>query len=216
MIEAVGLDPEDVYGLYRRDKTLFYKNKKVWESMFKIKRPGFNTKSTENAKQFLEACTTNLIFEGIFFFSAFLVFYNFGRNNKMPGSKEMIQFINRDEDLHVQLFVNIINEIKREQPELWTNDLQEKISKNIVEAVKMEIDWGISCIGEGILGLTPETLTEYIQFIGDLRLQAIGLPKAFNSKNPYPWIDEFTQGSMIEVNFFEGTVREYQTGTLEW
>ena len=47
-------------------------------------------------------------------------------------------------------------------------------------------------------------------------LQSIGLPKAFNAKNPYPWIDEFTQGSMIEVNFFEGTVREYQTGTLEW
>ncbi len=102
MIEAVGLNPEDVYGLYRRDKSLYYKNKRVWESMFKIKRPDFDTKNTEDAKLFLEACTTNLIFEGIFFFSAFLVFYNFGRHKKMPGSKEMIQFINRDEDIHVQ------------------------------------------------------------------------------------------------------------------
>ena len=66
MIEAVGLDPEEVYGLYRRDKTLFYKNKRVWESMFKIKTPDFNTKTVENAKLFLESCTTNLIFEGIF------------------------------------------------------------------------------------------------------------------------------------------------------
>ena len=216
MIEAIGLDPEDVYGLYRRDKTLFYKNKRVWESMFSIKKPGFTTEDPENAKLFLESCTTNLIFEGIFFFSAFLVFYNFGRHNKMQGCKEMIQFINRDEDLHVQLFVNIINEIKTEQPELWTKEVQEKMSKNIVEAVQMEYEWGCSCIGEGILGLTPETLKDYIQFIGDLRLQAIGLPKVFNAKNPYPWIDEFTQGSMIEVNFFEGTVREYQSGTLEW
>ncbi len=216
MIEAIGLDPEEVYGLYRRDKSLFYKNKKVWESMFKIKKKDFDTKNPEHAAMFLESCTTNLIFEGIFFFSAFLVFYNFGRHNKMPGCKEMIQFINRDEDLHVQLFVNIINEIKKENPEIWTPELQQKMSKNIVNAVEMEYDWGCSCIGDGILGLTPETLKEYLQFIGDLRLQAIGLPKAFNSKNPYPWIDEFTQGSMIEVNFFEGTVREYQSGTLEW
>ena len=134
----------------------------------------------------------------------------------MPGSKEMIQFINRDEDLHVQLFVNIINTIKKEQPEVWTQEVQEKMSKNIVEAVQMEFEWGCSCIGEGILGLTPETLKQYVQFIGDLRLQSIGLPKVFNVENPYPWIDEFTQGSMIEVNFFEGTVREYQSGTLEW
>ena len=216
MIEAVGLEPEEVYGLYRRDKHLFYKNKKVWENMFKIKIDGFNTKSDENAKLFLESCTTNLIFEGIFFFSAFLVFFNFGRHNKMPGSKEMIQFINRDEDLHVKLFVNIINEIKKENPHLWTQEVQDIMAKNIIDAVEMEIDWGISCIGEGILGLTPQTITEYIQFIGDIRLQQIGLPKHFNSTNPYPWLDEFTQGSMIEVNFFEGTVREYQTGTLEW
>ena len=184
--------------------------------MFSIKKPGFNTQSVENSKLFLESCTTNLIFEGIFFFSAFLVFYNFGRHNKMPGSKEMIQFINRDEDLHVQLFVNIINEIKKEQPEVWTKEVQDKMSKHITDAVEMEYDWGCSCIGDGILGLTPESLKQYLQFIGDIRLQSIGLPKAYNVTNTYPWIDEFTQGSMIEVNFFEGTVREYQSGTLEW
>ena len=76
MVEAVGLDPEEVYGLYRKDKDLFYKNKRVLESMYKINRADFSTKTTEGAKEFLEACTTNLIFEGVFFFSAFLVFYN--------------------------------------------------------------------------------------------------------------------------------------------
>ena len=216
MIEAIGFDPEDVYGLYRRDKHLYYKNKRVLESMYKINVPDFKTDTHKNAQDFLEACTTNLIFEGIFFYSVFLIFYNFGRNNKMPGSKEMIQFINRDEDLHVRLFVNIINGIKEEQPELWTEDLKEKLTKNMVDAVEMEIEWGISCIGEGILGITPALLREYIQFIGDMRLEGIGLEKKYNSKNPFPWLDDFTQGNMIEVNFFEGTVREYQSGTLEW
>ena len=216
MIEAVGFDPEEVYGLYRKDKSLFYKNKRVFESMYKINREGFNTKSTETAKEFLEACTTNLIFEGVFFFSAFLIFYNFGRHNKMPGSKEMIQFINRDEDLHVQLFVNIINSIKEEQPELWTDEVRQKFTQNITDAVEMEYEWGLSCIGEGILGITPANLKQYLEFIGDLRLSAIGLPKAYNVTNPFPWLDDFTQGNMIETNFFEGTVREYQSGSLEW
>ena len=85
-----------------------------------------------------------------------------------------------------------------------------------MDAVEMEVDWGISCIGDGILGLTPQTIREYIQFIGDRRLEGIGLEIAYGSENPYPWIDELTQGNMIEVNFFEGTVREYQTGSLEW
>ncbi len=216
MIEAIGFDPEEVYGLYRKDKSLYYKNKRVFQSMYKINREGYDTKSTENAQQFLEACTTNYIFEGVFFYSAFLIFYNFGRNNKMQGSKEMIQFINRDEEQHVQLFVNIINGIKEEQPELWTPVLQESFSKNIIESIEMEIEWGASCIGNGILGITQNTLAQYLQFIGDLRLSAIGLDKHWKVDNPFPWIDEFTQGNMIETNFFEGRTREYQSGTLEW
>ena len=134
----------------------------------------------------------------------------------MPGSKEMIQFINRDEDLHVRLFINIINTIKEEQPEVWSDDVKAKMKKNILDAVEMEIEWGVSCIGEGILGITPVMLTEYIQFIGDMRLEGIGLGKHFNGANPFPWLDEFTQSNMIETNFFEGTVREYQSGSLEW
>ena len=80
----------------------------------------------------------------------------------------------------------------------------------------MEYDWGRSCINDGILGLTPINLKEYLEFIGDMRLTALGLPKIWNSQNPFPWIDEMTQGNMIEVNFFEGKVKEYQTGTLQW
>jgi ribonucleoside-diphosphate reductase beta chain len=216
MIEALGFEPEAIYGLYRKDKALYYKNRQVLSSAAKIATLGFKTGTFENDQLFLEACVTNLIFEGVFFYSAFLVFYVLGRHNKMPGSKEMIQFINRDEDLHVALFVNIINTIKDEQPELWTADMQNTFSAAIKSAVEMEYEWGLSCIGEGMLGLTAINLKEYLQFIGDMRLAAIGLPKIWNSQNPFPWLDELTQGNMIEVNFFEGKVREYQTGTLEW
>ena len=134
----------------------------------------------------------------------------------MPGSAEMIQFINRDEDMHLQLWIKIFNQIKEEQPEIWTEEFKQRIIGNIKGAVEHELDWGISCIEEGILGITPENLKEYLHFVGDIRLHQLGLSKIWNSKNPFPWIDEITQGSMIEVNFFEGTVREYSVGALEW
>ncbi|NQY74140.1 MAG: ribonucleotide-diphosphate reductase subunit beta, partial [Candidatus Margulisbacteria bacterium] len=176
----------------------------------------FKTGTLHNDQMFLEACIGNIILEGIYFYSAFLIFYVLKRNNKMPGSAEMIQFINRDEDMHLKLFIHISNTIKAEQPELWTDEFQKQITQNVIDAVEMEYTWGASCIKEGILGLTPTDLKDYIQFTGDNRLKAIGLKPVWNSKNPFPWIDEFTQGNMIEVNFFEGTVREYQSGSLEW
>ncbi|MEK9656935.1 MAG: ribonucleotide-diphosphate reductase subunit beta [bacterium] len=216
MVEALSLDPERVYGLYRTDQELYEKNQTVLRAVSKIADPMFKTGTFENDQMFLEACIGNIILEGIYFYSAFLVFYVLRRNAKMQGSAEMIQFINRDEDMHLKLFINISNTIREEQPELWTKEFELRIRKNIKDAVEMEYAWGASCIREGILGLTCDGLKQYLQFVGDMRLLALGMDKEWNSKNPFPWIDDFTQGSMIEVNFFEGTVREYQTGTLEW
>lgn len=216
MVEALALDPESVYGLYRSDQELYEKNQTVLKAVSKISDRDFHTGTFENDQKFLEACIGNVILEGIYFYSAFLIFYVLRRNNKMQGSGEMIQFINRDEDMHCQLFCKITQAIKEEQPELWTPEFQAQIRKNVIDAVEMEYTWGASCINEGILGLTPRNLRQYLEFVGDVRLQGVGLEKEWGSSNPFPWIDEFTQGSMIEVNFFEGTVREYQTGTLEW
>ena len=216
MVEALALDPEKVYGLYRTDEQLYEKNKTVLRGVSKIADPLFKTGTFENDQLFLEACVGNIILEGIYFYSAFLIFYVLRRNNKMPGSAEMIQFINRDEDMHLKLFINITNAIKEEQPELWNDEFKARVTQNIKDAVEMEYGWGESCIQDGMLGLTRDSLKQYLQFVGDNRLRAIGLPVIWKATNPFPWIDEFTQGSMIEVNFFEGTVREYQTGSLEW
>jgi ribonucleoside-diphosphate reductase beta chain len=216
MVEALSLNPEEIYGLYRTDKVLYEKNQQVLKAMNKISAPTFKTGTFETDQDFLEACVGNIILEGIYFYSAFLTFYVLKRNNKMPGTAEMIQFINRDEDMHVKLYVNVVNAMKSEQPELWTDAFKDRIISNVVDAVELEYEWGKSCIGDGILGLTAADLKEYLQFVGNIRLESVGLPKLWNSTNPFPWIEEYTQGNMIEVNFFEGTVKEYQTGALEW
>jgi len=216
MIEALGFDPDEIYGMYKIDKKLYAKNEYVLQAINKIANPEFKTGTMKTDKMFFEACVGNVILEGIYFYSAFLNFYILRRNNKMPNSAQMIQFINRDEDMHLKLFLNIVETIKKVQPELWDNEMKERIVKNIIGAVEHELDWGLSCLGEGILGLNEEMLTQYLHFVGDIRLVALGLPKQWNATNPFPWIDEITQGNMTESNFFESTVKEYSTGSLEW
>lgn len=216
MVDTLGFDPEEIYGMYRKDRKLYEKNATVLKAINKISDPHFKTGTFETDQMFLEACIGNIILEGIYFYSAFLNFYFLRRHNKMSGSADMIQWINRDEDMHLRLFTFISNEIKKEQPELWTEDFKKMITQNFIDAVEMEYNWGISCIGGGIRELNPKNLKSYLQFVGNARLQSLGLDPIWNSKNPYPWIDEITQGSMIEVNFFEGRVKEYAVGTLEW
>lgn len=217
MIEALGFDPEEIYGMYRRDKELYEKNRHILETLGAIADPAFATGTLENDQTFLLAAIANVALEGIYFYSAFLVFYTFKRNNKMPGSAEMIQFINRDEDLHLANFLHIVSTIKSEQPELWTPEFAARARALVLDAVKLELEWGKSCLGDGILGLNATNLEQYLQFIGNSRLKALGLePEWPGVKNPFPWIDEMTQGNMTETNFFEGRVREYATGTLDW
>ncbi|KAK3575714.1 hypothetical protein CHS0354_030046 [Potamilus streckersoni] len=217
LIEAIGLDSEEIYGMYRKDKVLYEKNYSVLKSLSIISDPGFKTGTFENDQTFMEACISYIILEGIYFYCVFLLFYILKRDNKMPGSAEMIQFINRDEDIHVRHFAYIINTIKEEQPELWTPEFRQRMIDNIKSAVDLETNWGIHCMGEGVLGLNPTNIREYIEFIGNNRLKMLGLAEQWpNAKNPFPWIDEMTQGKMTETNFFEGRVREYASGTLDW
>lgn len=216
MIDALGLNVDEIYGLYRTDRELFNKNEQVLEAVNRISDPAFKTGTFPSDQMFLEACIGNVILEGIYFYSAFLVFYVLKRNNKMPGSAEMIQWINRDENVHLELFVEIVKAIKAEQPELWTESFQERITENVRKAVAMELSWGLSCIGKGIFGLNREELKGYLEFVGDQRLKQLGLSAVWESENPCPWIDDFTQGNMIEVNFFEGRVKDYKVGSLEW
>lgn len=217
MVEALGLNPEEIYGMYRKDEDLYRKNKYILDSFAKIEDPMYKTGTPEADRAFFLALIANIILEGVYFYAAFMTFYIFKRNNKMPGSAEMIQFINRDENMHLSLFIQIIAAVREEQPELWDDEMKATATKMLVDAVELETAWGKSCIGEGILGLNPDNLTEYMHFIGNKRLKAIGLePQWPGATNPFPWVDEMTQGQMTEVNFFEGRVREYASGTLEW
>ena len=122
----------------------------------------------------------------------------------------------RDESQHLNFGVNMINAIKEEQPELWTDEFQTKMVDLITQATKLEYTYAQEVFPRGIFGMNADGFKQYIEHVADRRLASVGLPKQYHTKNPFPWMSEAADLSK-EKNFFETRVIEYQTGgTLDW
>jgi len=134
----------------------------------------------------------------------------------MTGVGEQFQYILRDETIHLNFGIDLINGIKTENPEIWTPEFQGELQDLIKQAVELEVAYAEDCLPRGILGLNTGLFREYVQHIADRRLERIGLEPGYCSKNPFPWMSE-TIDLGKEKNFFETRVTEYQTGgALTW
>jgi ribonucleoside-diphosphate reductase beta chain len=223
MIEMLGLNPEDTYGRYRKDMELKNKLDFISESINIIMNPDFKTGTKENNQIFAEALVNNIMLEGLQFYSSFIQFYALARNGKMFNSARMIGLINRDEATHCALATNIFNLLMEENPEIWTPEFQQIAINKVKQATELEIEWGMALIGEGALGINKQSLSQYIQFLADLRLEGMKLPKLYNTTNPFPWVDDFTQINQELGAFFETTVSRYsqeqpdfENESLDW
>lgn len=152
----------------------------------------------------------NYVLESIYFYSNFAFFYHLQRLGETNGVSQIIRMINRDELNHVVLFQNIINIVKEEQKEFFTEEFVDELREIIVEGVRQEQDWARYSIGNHIEGLNCEDVCDYITYLGNIRLKDIGLePISNNFENPLPWIDDISQNSSVFTDFFEGRVTSY-------
>ncbi|HEY4260444.1 MAG TPA: ribonucleotide-diphosphate reductase subunit beta, partial [Schlesneria sp.] len=179
--------------------------------------PEFETDSFEGAQAFLKNLIGYyLIMEGIFFYTGFVMVLSFHRRNLMTGIGEQFQYILRDETVHLNFGIDLINGIKTENPHIWTPEFQQAMIDRVRQAVELEIDYAQDCLPRGIMGLNASLFRDYVQFIADRRLERIGLPTQYGSSNPFPWMSETIDLSK-EKNFFETRVTEYQSAsTLNW
>ena len=217
IVESLGLDGGKIFNMYRENASHFSKANFILTFNEGVYDPNFKTGTFEADQKFLEnMCVFSLILEGIFFYSSFAVIFGFQRNHKMTGSAEQIQYIMRDETVHLNFGIDMINTIKEEQPELWTKDFQKRIIKLVKDAAKLEYTYAKNVFPRGIFGMNAEGFRQYIEYIADRRLARVGLPTQFDVSNPFPWMSEAVDLSK-EKNFFETRVTEYQTGgTLDW
>ena len=140
-----------------------------------------------------------------------------GRRNKMTGTSEQFQYILRDESMHVNFGIDVINQIKLENPFLWDVSMQNLAKEMIVEGTDLEIQYAQDTMPRGVLGMNASMMADYLKFIANRRLAQIGLVEQFPGvKNPFPWMSEIMDLKK-EKNFFETRVTEYQTGgALSW
>jgi ribonucleoside-diphosphate reductase beta chain len=162
---------------------------------------------------FVRTLVANYILEGIYFYSGFMFFYNLGRNHKMPGSAQEIRYINRDENTHLWLFRSILLELKKEEPQLFSEDIVSVYRDMIRQGCEQEIRWGHYAIGDDVPGLTQDMITEYIQYLGNLRCQSLGFEVLYEGKEEEPssmgWVSQYSNANMIKTDFFEARSTAY-------
>ena len=171
-----------------------------------------------DAQTLVKVLFANYILEGIYFYSGFMFFYNLSRNGKMPGSAQEIRYINRDENTHLWLFRNIILELKKERPDLFTSGLVAQYRQMVETGVQMEIDWGHYVIGDDVPGLSKDLVTTYIRYMGNLRWSNLGFedvlyPGYEKESEDLAWVSLYSNANMVKTDFFEARSTAYAKST---
>ena len=217
-IESLGMDEGEVFNMYREVPSVAKKAAWSISHTHELSDPNFSTGTIEADQQLLR----NLIgfygvTEGIFFYCGFTQILSMGRRNKMTGVAEQFQYILRDESMHLNFGIDVINQIKLENPHLWTQEFKEEVTQMILEGTALEIEYARDTMPRGVLGMNAAMMEEYLHFIANRRLTQLGLSEQFpGATNPFPWMSEIMD-LRKEKNFFETRVIEYQTGgALNW
>jgi len=217
-IESLGMDEGEIFNMYREIPCVARKASWGLKYTQEISDPDFKTGTEETDKQLLKNLIAfYCVLEGIFFYCGFTQILSMGRRNKMTGTAEQFQYILRDESMHVNFGIDVINQIKIENPHLWDDQMKEDAAQMILEGTELEIQYARDTMPRGVLGMNASMMEEYLKFIANRRLTQLGLDEEFTGvTNPFPWMSEIID-LRKEKNFFETRVTEYQVGgALNW
>lgn len=217
-IESLGMDEGEVFNMYREVPSVAKKAAWSIAHTHGISSPLFATGTPESDQELLRNLIGfYVVTEGIFFYCGFTQILSMGRRNKMTGVAEQFQYILRDESMHLNFGIDVINQIKLENPHLWTDGFKAEVRQMILEGMELEIQYARDTMPRGVLGMNSSMMEEYLNFIANRRLAQLGLAEAFpGAQNPFPWMSEIMD-LRKEKNFFETRVIEYQTGgALSW
>jgi len=218
IVESLGLDEGEIFNMYHEVSSIREKDQFLFEFIEVLTDPEFQTGTPENDQKLLKSLIVfSCIMEGLFFYVGFAQILALGRQNKMTGAAEQYQYILRDESMHCNFGIDVVNTIKLENPHLWTPEFREEIKALMVRGVELEYRYAEDTMPRGVLGLNAPMFKEYLRYVANRRCQQIGLDVLYpGATNPFPWMSELIDLKK-EKNFFETRVTEYQTGgALNW
>ncbi|WP_416760767.1 ribonucleotide-diphosphate reductase subunit beta [Roseateles sp. So40a] len=218
IVESLGLDESEIFNAYHEVKSIRDKDEFLIPFIDAIMDPNFVTGTPANDQTLLKSLIVfACLMEGLFFYVGFTQILALGRQNKMTGAAEQYQYILRDESMHCNFGIDLINQIKLENPHLWTPEFRAEIKALFQQAVELEYRYAEDTMPRGVLGLNAAMFKGYLRYIANRRATQIGLEALFpNEENPFPWMSEMIDLKK-ERNFFETRVIEYQSGgALSW
>ena len=218
IVESLGLDEGEIFNAYHEVQSIRDKDEFLIPFIDAIMDPHFVTGTPETDQTLLKSLIVfACLMEGLFFYVGFTQILAMGRQNKMTGAAEQYQYILRDESMHCNFGIDLINQIKLENPHLWTATFKAEIRALFEKAVELEYRYAEDTMPRGVLGLNASMFKGYLRYIANRRATQIGLDPLFpNEENPFPWMSEMIDLKK-ERNFFETRVIEYQSGgALSW
>ena len=218
IVESLGLDEAEIFNAYHEVKSIRDKDEFLIPFIEAIMDPNFNTGTHETDQTLLKSLIVfACLMEGLFFYVGFTQILALGRQNRMTGASTQYQYILRDESMHCNFGIDLINQIKLENPLLWTAQFKAEIKVLFMRAVELEYRYAEDTMPRGVLGMNASMFKGYLRYIANRRATQIGLEALFpNEENPFPWMSEMIDLKK-ETNFFEGRVTEYQSGgALSW
>ena len=148
--------------------------------------------------------------EGLFFFGAFAYVYYLRSRGILPGLASGTNWVFRDESCHMNFAFEVVDTVRREEPDLFDANLENKIIEMIDEAIECEFQFAEDVLQHGVMGMSLDDMREYLEFVANQRLRRLGLPTRYEASNPFPFME--LQDVQELANFFERRVSAYQTG----
>lgn len=213
VLETFPLDRDKVFGLHTTVPAMVAKEDYIMEYVKKMTEDELNIETDEGKKDFIRnLIVTNVVAEGIWFYSGFMVALSFRQRNQLRNLGSMIAWILRDESLHLKFGINLILNILEENPQIVTPEFAQEIRDLIIRGVEVEVAFNQGLFPRGILGLNADYVNQYVQHIADRRLTELGMEKHYNAANPAKWMSTATDVFEL-VNFFEAQNTNYEVNS---
>ena len=215
IIETFPFDRQEIYAAGYGKKSLKDKSDFQTKYVGRMLNDKLDVTPTEGKKDFVRNLVAyNIVLEGIWFYSGFMVGMSFRRRNLLRNVGSLLDWITKDENLHLTFGINLLLTILDENPDLQTQEFADEIRDLILQAVKLEEAYNKDMLPKGILGLNADYVNQYVKFMTDRRLEELGFEKEYHVSNPAKWMAA-ANDTLELVNFFESTNTNYEVNTVK-
>ena len=210
VLETFPIDREQAYGSHVNVPSMAAKEEFEVRYIRRMTEDTLDISTVEGKQDFVRNLVAyNVILEGIWFYSGFMVALSFRQRNLLRNFGSLIDWIVRDESLHLKFGINLILTVLEENPEVATEEFAAEIRQMILDGVTMEEAYNRDLLPTGILGLNAQVVNDYVRYLTDRRLEELGFEPEFNVANPAKWMAAANDTYEL-VNFFEATNTSYE------